>query len=436
MRSRLLVAFLALFQFVEAQTWTTLGSENNIPGGRGELLVSPGGELYVGTFDPKLFKWSGSEWLLISEDFITDFDTSNTQLDYEISSTGDIYVSSNTNIDLATVRVQKFSGSEWSEVLFKPVLTGVMDLAPDRSGLMYLGVFEKIYFFGAGTLDSLEAPQGYFPSTQENSLVFNPQNELFLANLNFFSQGIQAYKRTGNTWFSYPIIAVSDLCFPQLKIHGSDGLKLLYTRFIEGGQTSHFLKLWDGNAWQSQPDSLFLGTDVPFVYFELDGDGNPLVDNLYGKLFRYKSDLLEELPQSFQQTQIDYTLSAGISYNHQQQRVYQLRNQLSANTQNTTGTVAYLSLIPQSAPTIESPTISVFPNPSSGLITILNHIPTAPVSAVEVLNVLGESVYKETINHGAVKQIDLSHLSSGIYWICFSSYTGVFKQEKLCISRN
>ena len=71
-------------------------------------------------------------------------------------------------------------------------------------------------------------------------------------------------------------------------------------------------------------------------------------------------------------------------------------------------------------PTKNTSSLSVFPNPGNGLFTI-NFIPENMRSTYtyNVINIVGQIVYTETVGKTAVysKQLDLSHLTKGTYYI-------------------
>ena len=67
-----------------------------------------------------------------------------------------------------------------------------------------------------------------------------------------------------------------------------------------------------------------------------------------------------------------------------------------------------------STPTVEtSKEISLFPNPSSGIVTLETQ---NPLGAVSIYNTLGQEVYKTESNATSV-QLDLAHLQTGVYFV-------------------
>jgi hypothetical protein len=68
-------------------------------------------------------------------------------------------------------------------------------------------------------------------------------------------------------------------------------------------------------------------------------------------------------------------------------------------------------------------TLSIFPNPSSGLITISQ---VADVAEVTITDALGRVVKRINLNHEPTLEIDLSHEASGIYFV--KTNTGVVRR--------
>lgn len=73
---------------------------------------------------------------------------------------------------------------------------------------------------------------------------------------------------------------------------------------------------------------------------------------------------------------------------------------------------------------------SIYPNPSSGIITVNSKI---EFSKIEVMNTLGETVYSSVVASTETK-IDLSNQSQGIYFVIVTSEKGLLTQ-KVCLTR-
>jgi len=66
----------------------------------------------------------------------------------------------------------------------------------------------------------------------------------------------------------------------------------------------------------------------------------------------------------------------------------------------------------------------IYPNPSSGTVTIIYSSTVNKNQMVAVYNILGEVVYSEIWNNSIrQKTIDLSHLRRGLYLICIGDET-------------
>lgn len=69
--------------------------------------------------------------------------------------------------------------------------------------------------------------------------------------------------------------------------------------------------------------------------------------------------------------------------------------------------------------------ISIYPNPSNGIINITSNNNHANSYSIEVTNTLGQLAYKEKdlkLTDGSTKQIDLSHLPAGIYTLRLNDF--------------
>ncbi len=74
--------------------------------------------------------------------------------------------------------------------------------------------------------------------------------------------------------------------------------------------------------------------------------------------------------------------------------------------------------------------VNVYPNPSTGLVYVAN-LPSE--STIEVVNMLGQSVYKANANAGNFTA-DLSTLSNGSYFVKVNSVNEKTKIVKLIIN--
>lgn len=85
------------------------------------------------------------------------------------------------------------------------------------------------------------------------------------------------------------------------------------------------------------------------------------------------------------------------------------------------GSVLWIDDVSVSSPTEvkemleEENTMTIFPNPSTGVFSI-NHLYNKPQS-IEIFNLLGEKIYSTTNNSRASIDIDISHSPKGIYFV-------------------
>jgi hypothetical protein len=59
---------------------------------------------------------------------------------------------------------------------------------------------------------------------------------------------------------------------------------------------------------------------------------------------------------------------------------------------------------------------TVYPNPSTGVLNIVNNKSVKEISLLQILNSIGQIVFEETITSN-YKNIDLSKLSNGVYFV-------------------
>ncbi|MBL7918749.1 MAG: T9SS type A sorting domain-containing protein [Bacteroidia bacterium] len=64
--------------------------------------------------------------------------------------------------------------------------------------------------------------------------------------------------------------------------------------------------------------------------------------------------------------------------------------------------------------------LSIYPNPSNGLVTLT----TEETGVYKIINALGELVTEIKVSEGPT-QLNLSHLSSGIYYLCYKHYSKI-----------
>jgi len=79
-------------------------------------------------------------------------------------------------------------------------------------------------------------------------------------------------------------------------------------------------------------------------------------------------------------------------------------------------------------------TISVFPNPSSGIITVSN-LNKSIKSTIEIYDVLGKKVYSSIIENQQNITIDLSKQATGIYFYRINNGDGKVENGKLVINK-
>ena len=88
--------------------------------------------------------------------------------------------------------------------------------------------------------------------------------------------------------------------------------------------------------------------------------------------------------------------------------------------------VSKISSIPSFLSNVSLPNIEVFPNPSSGIITVSFD---ENLKYIEVYNILGSLIHSENTNSLNEVELNLSHLSSGIYHLVLTSEDLVLNQK-------
>lgn len=92
---------------------------------------------------------------------------------------------------------------------------------------------------------------------------------------------------------------------------------------------------------------------------------------------------------------------------------------------NTSGTLA------TDMQTISNASLYVFPNPSNGLITFQS---TSTIATIDIINQLGATVLKEASVNYNQKELDLTHLSNGMYFYKIISDSNTISNGKLIIA--
>ena len=88
--------------------------------------------------------------------------------------------------------------------------------------------------------------------------------------------------------------------------------------------------------------------------------------------------------------------------------------------------VSKISFIPSSLNSVSNYNVEVFPNPSSGIITVSVD---ENLKNIEVYNVLGSLIHSEKIHFQNEIELNLSHLNSGIYHLILSSEDQLLNQK-------
>jgi hypothetical protein len=77
----------------------------------------------------------------------------------------------------------------------------------------------------------------------------------------------------------------------------------------------------------------------------------------------------------------------------------------------------------------EKNNISVFPNPTHDYFTIQLHDVSQGLNRIELTDISGKIVHAENISFNGRYQVDISHLSKGIYFLTVSSNSGLQTQK-------
>lgn len=91
----------------------------------------------------------------------------------------------------------------------------------------------------------------------------------------------------------------------------------------------------------------------------------------------------------------------------------------------------YNSMIARESKTNSENKISISPNPFSGILKIYCNFVESSEIEINVINVLGEIVYRNAIENGQDYSINLNHIENGAYLIRFKQNERIIKTEKI-----
>jgi hypothetical protein len=262
-----------------AQSWSYVGGSCPNSEGSAKIKIKANGNIVSASMTTNTIgvkEWNGSNWLPLpsppSNGFIGEF-----HLEMHLDT---VYLGIGAN----GFRVFKWTGSAWTQI--GPALTGTFsagnhDFLLDNNGVPVIGTImdRKIQRMVGGAWQlAITLPLGGFPNTyaynfgQDNSLIFNNQNELIYVTVFKNRQMVRKLTTTfedqlvGDTAiFLSPFSQYS----PIVKKNANGEIFVFFTAF---GKRA-FVKKWSGGNWQLYGDSSTFGISPGNMLFEIAGNG-------------------------------------------------------------------------------------------------------------------------------------------------------------------
>jgi len=303
--------------------------------------------------------------------------------------------------------VAKLENSSWQSVLEPNTIEdgSISDLEYYEGSLYIGGNFET----ANGIFDFARIENGITVAV-ENGLVgantgirdlevFN--GELYLAGIIPEFQGNvgnhivrfdgESFSNVGASFYESPnTTSIGGNVLKMLKRNGH--LYALGSFYYAGSTSMYGVARWDGTEWCGVFGSEFLQGDPPFF--------NPV-----RSLGRYSEDLI---------LYVNYEDSDGNNS--------PLWKYMGDEVENCTGPL-------KSEEQIERLVTNLYPNPSTGLLTIESE---KPAQLLTVFDSLGKLVYQENMQYQTQLQIDLSHLPKGLYLVQVEG-DGVLESRKVVL---
>lgn len=208
----------------------------------------------------------------------------------------------------------------------------------------------------------------------------------------------------------------------------ADSNKIFFLAKDYAGQQSRYLAVSDGTS--SGTHSIL---NVPNIYYPVNGDqdliyGNYLCDHFYFTLFnsftsQYEMYKTNGMSNNYSQVGINNTYQTE----HINGELYVVVNDTIYNIDCTLNTGVDLKT--------KEMNILLYPNPSNGILNIENK-ENLKITSISIMDVQGSEVMNiQFNNYGENSLIDVSDLSSGIYFIRITINNDVQQTQKLIINK-
>jgi hypothetical protein len=418
-------------QKLNAQNWAPVGPVQAIPKYAAEIMEAPNGDLWVGTFSGELYKFQGGTWVKKCNAFndpqVPDFIVP----DFEMDNQGRIYMAYGifdaTNL-FVKVLTPSATGTTWV-LKFKiiPINTAALDLCPDLQGNMYLATTYKMYKVSGTILDSIDAPNGFRPSIQENTIAFSPSNQMHVVYSEPFTGKIRFTKRNElqQSWDTLASMPAPDFVFCQFKFITEEKFVYYYDKYISfsPAQLAHRVLIRENGNWTEPADTLAIPSNEGTGKLDLDAFGNPVVNTTYGSIFIYKNGSISELPP-YNPTPHQFYYSSDLHFSASRQKLIQISSALHSTTNQLFSSILELDLTLSSREKmgLEFKTI-IYPNPTEGSFKIL--LPEGEgVRNALFLNQMGKEIWRGKIESGQTMSFLDSGMPSGIYYLSLEGFSG------------
>jgi hypothetical protein len=419
-----------------AQNWTPIGPVQALPTYGAEIMEAPNGDLWVGTYVGELYKYEGGTWVK-KHDAIEEIETTNGNVpDYEIDSQGKIYLAfgyGDSTGNYIKVFTPSINGPGWNlKIEMSPIFTPSLDLCPDFQGNMYLGTTLKLYKVSGTTLDSVEVPYGFRPAVQENYISFSPSNQLHIVYAELFNGRTKILKRNiQQNWDTVASRPASYFTFSQLRIP-SEGKYVLYSdKFISFDpiDVGHRIAIWENGFWTEPSDTLAIPSSEALGVIELDGQGNPIINTLFGNLFLYKNGLVSELPP-YLPSPNELTYGSDIHYSFSREKLLQIWNTLDSSSGEVFSSIMELDLtLSTKEKMLSGLKTLVYPNPTEGTFQVRFDKENGDKNAT-LHNSMGREIWRGSLKSNQTVSVISQNFPSGIYSLRLES-AGTFEQLKI-----